>query len=192
MPFGIASKSMTLREKFEMMSKMGKRAVIYCDMDGVLAQWDKACTFELTFEKDYFYNLLLEPAVKEALQLLIDAGFEVSVLSAAYEEGHARIDKSRWLEKYGMKHFNRLYTVCGENKADFIDVEEGVTYILLDDYNPNLINWDATEKNGGNFVAVKFLNGINGGTDTWKGRTIYHRSSGETIAHTLADFAIMA
>lgn len=192
MPFGIASKSMTLREKFEMMSKMGKRAVIYCDMDGVLAQWDKACTFELTFEKDYFYNLLLEPAVKEALQLLIDAGFEVSVLSAAYEEGHARIDKSRWLEKYGMKHFNRLYTVCGENKADFIDVEEGVTYILLDDYNPNLINWDATNKNGGNFVAVKFLNGINGGTDAWKGRTIYHRSSGETIAHTLADFAIMA
>ena len=156
MPFGIASKSMTLREKFEMMSKMGKRAVIYCDMDGVLAQWDKACTFELTFEKDYFYNLLLEPAVKEALQLLIDAGFEVSVLSAAYEEGHARIDKSRWLEKYGMKHFNRLYTVCGENKADFIDVEEGVTYILLDDYNPNLINWDATNKNGGNFVAERY------------------------------------
>ena len=192
MPFGIACKSMTLREKFEMMSKMNKRAVIYCDMDGVLAQWDKACTFELTFEKDYFYNLLLEPAVKEALQLLIDAGFEVCVLSAAYEEGCARLDKSRWLSKHGMAHFDRKFTVCGENKADFIDVEDGVTYILLDDYNPNLINWDATKKNGGNFVAIKFLNGINGGTDTWKGRTIYHRSSGETIANAIADFAVMA
>ena len=38
---------------------------IFCDMDGVLAQWDKACNPEIIYEKDYFYNLLLEPAVTQ-------------------------------------------------------------------------------------------------------------------------------
>lgn len=183
---------MTLKEKCDMMHSLGKDAVIYCDMDGVVAKWEEGCTFERTCEPDYFFNLELEPSVKEALCLLVDAGFKVSALSAAYMNGIAEVDKARWLDKYGMAHIDRLFVPCGHNKADFIDVKPGVSYILLDDYNFNLIHWSETNKNGGNFIAIKFLNGINGGSNSWQGRTISHHSNGETIAHTLADIAVMA
>lgn len=178
-----------LKKKREMLGD--KTVVIYCDMDGVLAKWDKACNIETIFAKDYFFNLLLEPAVKDALLLLHDAGFNVSILSAAAAEGYARGDKTRWREKFGMGHLPYIYTISNENKADFIETKPDGTYILLDDYNPNLLAWAATQKDG-NFVAVKFLNGINGGSDVWQGRTLYHRSDGITMAHTLADMAIMA
>lgn len=183
---------MTLKEKFDMMKAMGKEVVIYCDMDGVLAEWEVGCTYEKTWTPRYFLHRDLEKSVREALLLLMDAGFKCSALSAAYEEGTAREDKDNWLNNNGMEKLPRLFVPCGRNKADFIDAKEGVTYILLDDYNFNLNAWAETEKNGGKFVAVKFLNGINGGSDVWQGRTIHHRSSGEIIANTLADIAVMS
>lgn len=182
----------TLKEKYEMMKNLGKDAVIYCDMDGVLAKWEPGCTYEHTLEKDYFYNLDLQENVKDALSLLIDAGFNICLLSAAYMNGIAEVDKERWLEKHNIAHFNHLFVPCDRNKADFIDVEKGLNYFLLDDFNPNLLKWRDTTKNGGNFIAIKFLNGINGGSATWNGRTIHHHSSAEIIANTIADFATMA
>lgn len=170
----------------------GVEVVIYCDMDGVLAQWDKACNPEIIYEKDYFYNLLLEPCMKEALLHLHHAGFKVSILSAAAVDGYARGDKSRWLEKHGMKELPRLYSPLGHNKTDSIEVKPNTVYVLLDDFNPNLIGWGQTDVEGAKFVAIKFLNGINGGSDTWQGQTIYHRSSGIAIAYELADAAVMA
>lgn len=183
---------MTLKEKFEMLSKMGKRALICCDMDGVLAQWEVGCTYEKTWEPHYFLYRDLEVVVKDAMLLLMEAGFEVTALSAAYEDGTAREDKFNWLNNNGLTEMPRMFVPCGRNKADFIDAEPGVTYILLDDFNTNLNAWSKTKKNNANFVAVKFLNGINGTSADWDGRTIYYRSSGETIAHTLADLAIMS
>ena len=167
-------------------------ATIFCDMDGVLAQWDKACNPEIIYEKDYFYNLLLEPAMKEALLLLYEAGFPLNILSAAATEGYARGDKTRWLKKHGMECLPRLYSPLGRNKTETIDIKPNGVYVLLDDFNPNLIAWEGTEKNNAKFVAVKFLNGINGGSDVWKGRTIYHRSSGEAIAFELAETLLIA
>ena len=183
---------MTLKEKFEMMKSLGKDVVIYCDMDGVLAEWERGCTYERTWEPHYFLYRDLEKSMRDALLLLMDAGFKCSALSAAYEEGTAREDKSNWLDNNGLEKLPRLFVPCGRNKADFIDAEDGVTYILLDDYNFNLTGWDGIQKNGGKFVAVKFLNGINGGSDVWKGKTVYHRSNGETIAHALADIAVLS
>ena len=183
---------MTLNEKFEMMKAMGKEVVIYCDMDGVLAEWEVGCTYEKTWEPHYFLYRDLEKSVRDALLLLMAAGFKCSALSAAYEEGTAREDKDNWLNNNGLEKMPRLFVPCGRNKADFIEAEEGVTYILLDDYNFNLNAWAETEKNGANFIAVKFLNGINGGSDAWNGRTIHHRSSSEIIAQALADIAVMS
>jgi 5'(3')-deoxyribonucleotidase len=182
---------MTLKEKKELMDKLGKQAVIYFDMDGVLAKWEEGCTYERTLEPNYFFTLELEEAIKEAMLLLMEAGFEICILSAAYMNGVAEIDKARWLEKYGLDHVPRLFVPCGISKSEFIDAKPGVNYFLLDDYNFNLTNWSATEKNGGNFVAIKFLNGINGGSNIWKGRTLYHNSTGEILAHSLADFVVM-
>ena len=183
---------MTLKEKFEMMESLDKDVVIFCDMDGVLAQWEPGCTYERTWEPNYFLNRDLEPSVKEALLLLVEAGFNVCILSAAYMNGIAEVDKTNWLDNNGMEILDRLFVPCGRNKADFVMSNEGVTYILLDDYNPNLISWRNEKRENSKFIAVKFLNGLNGGTGTWDGPTIYHRSSGEVIANTLADLAVMS
>lgn len=179
-----------LKAKFALLGE--RKVVIFCDMDGVLAQWSKGCTPETIFEKDFFFNLFLEPCVREALLLLHEAGFSISILSAAYARGYARGDKTRWLEKHRMGHLPRVFSDVGQNKADFIEVESGVTYVLLDDFTPNLLAWDATEKDGAQFVGIKFMNGVNGGTNVWRGRSISHRCDGPTVANMLADMAVMA
>ena len=182
---------MTLKEKFEMLKTLGKEVVIYCDMDGVLAEWEVGCTYEKTWEPHYFLYRDLEKSIRDAMILLMEAGFKCSALSAAYEEGTAREDKDNWLNNNGLSKMPRMFVPCGRNKADFVDAKEGVTYILLDDYNFNLTGWENAKKNGAKFIAVKFLNGINGTSGEWDGRTICNRSSGEIIAHTLADIAVM-
>ena len=184
--------NMTLKEKFEMLNAMGKDVVIYCDMDGVLAEWEVGCTYEKTWEPRYFLHRDLEEVVRDAMLLLMKAGFKCSALSAAYEECTAREDKDNWLNNNGLEEMPRLFVPCGRNKADFIDAMEGVTYILLDDYNFNLTSWEATHRDGSKFISVKFLNGINGNSGNWTGRTISRHSSGEIIAHMLADIAVMS
>lgn len=181
-----------LIEKRKMMEQLNKDVVICCDMDGVLAEWEKGCTYEKTWEPHYFLYRDLEVGVRDALLLLMAAGFKCQATSAAYEEGTAREDKSKWLDNNGLETLPRIFMPCGQNKANFINTHDGVTYILLDDYNFNLLEWEATSKGSANLVAVKFLNGINGDSGTWTGRTIHHQSSAEIIAHTLADFAVMA
>lgn len=183
---------MTLKDKLEVLQSMGKRVVFNFDMDGCLAQWEVGCTYEKTWEPHYFLYRDLEVVLRDAVCLLLEAGYECQATSAAYEEGTARQDKSDWLDNNGMKDLKRIFMPCGKNKADFIDIEDGVTYVLLDDYSFNLLNWEATDKPRSNFVAVKFLNGINGETGKWNGRTVHYHSSAEIIAHTLVDFAIMA
>ena len=122
-------------------------------------------TVEEMWQPGYFYDLDVELCVRDALTLLLNAGFKCSALSAAFMNGIAEVDKSRWLDDYGLEILPRLFVPCGVSKSNFIDA-----------------NW----------IAVKFLNGINGNSDVWTGRTIYYKSSAETIAHTLADIAIMS
>ena len=183
---------MTLKDKFEMMRSLGKNVVICCDMDGVLAEWEKGCTYEKTWEPHYFLYRDLEKCVRDALLMLMDAGFKCQATSAAYEEGTAREDKDQWLNNNGLESLPRIFMPCGQNKADYIEIESGVTYILLDDYNFNLLEWENAKRDGSQFIAVKFLNGINGDGNIWHGRTIHYHSSAEIIAHTLADIAVMA
>lgn len=183
---------MTLVEKYEMMRNLGKNVVICCDMDGVLAKWEEGCTYEKTWEPHYFLYRDLETVVKDALLLLMEAGFKCQVTSAAYEEGTAREDKDAWLNNNGLETLPRIFMPCGKNKADYIDIQDGVTYILMDDYSFNLLNWESTNKPNSKFVAIKFLNGLNGETGKWTGRTVHYHSSAEVIAHTLADLAVMA
>lgn len=181
-----------LIKKRELMEQFGKDVVICCDMDGVLAEWEIGCTYEKTWEPHYFLYRDLEEVVKDVLLLMMAAGFKCQATSAAYEEGTAREDKDNWLNNNGLETLPRIFMPCGKNKADYIEVKDGVTYILLDDYNFNLIEWEATKRGDAKFVAVKFLNGINGDSGTWAGRTVHHHSSAEIIAHTLADIAVMA
>ena len=84
-----------------------------------------------------------------------------------------------------------MFVPCGRNKADFVRSEEGTNYILLDDYNLNLISWRNENRPGSKFAAVKFLNGLNGNSGDWDGPTIHYHSKGEVIANALADMAVM-
>ena len=181
-----------LIKKRELMEKLGKDAVINCDMDGVLAEWEVGCTYEKTWEPHYFLYRDLEVVVRDTLLLLMAAGFKCQAASAAYEEGTARADKDAWLNKNGLENLPRIFMPCGKNKADFIDIKDNITYILLDDYSLNLHNWEATARGTAKFVAIKFLNGINGNSGDWKGRTLHHHSSAEILAHSLADIAVMS
>ena len=183
---------MTLKEKHTMMTNLGKKAILYCDMDGVIAKWRDGCTKEDTLVPGYFYNLEIEEGVKEALTLLHEAGFKICFLSAAYMNGVAEVEKANWIKKHNIDFIDKLFVPVGRNKADFIEIVDGVNYFLLDDYNFNLNNWAQLDRPNNKFIAIKFLNGINGGSNEWNGRTIYHRSSGEMLAHTLADFMVMA
>lgn len=180
--------SMTLKEKYELMVARGRNAIIYFDMDGVLAKW-KFAPLDETAEPGFFYNLDLEPSVRDAVLLLNEAGFAVSILSAVYMNGIAEVDKSRWLDKFDMPHIDRTFVPYGQKKTDYINKEHD-TFILLDDYNLNLVEWDKHKEQ--NYVAVKFLNGVNGGSGTWTGRTLHYHSDGATIANALADIAALA
>ncbi|MBQ8625018.1 MAG: hypothetical protein IJ419_02465 [Agathobacter sp.] len=179
---------MTLKEKFELMKARGKNAIIYFDMDGVLAKW-KFAPLDETAEPGFFYNLDLEPSVRDAVLLLNEAGFSVSILSAVYMNGIAEVDKSRWLDRYDMQTIARTFVPYGQKKVDYISKEHN-TFILLDDYNLNLIDWNKHGEDS--FVAVKFLNGVNGGSGTWTGRTLHYHSDGATLANALADIAALA
>jgi hypothetical protein len=181
-----------LIKKRELMESLGKDVVFCCDMDGVLAEWEVGCTYEKTWEPHYFLYRDLEVVVRDTLLLLMAAGFKCQATSAAYEEGTAREDKDAWLNNNGLTEMPRIFMPCGKNKADYIDVKDGVTYVLLDDYNLNLHSWTATEKGTAKFVAVKFLNGINGNSGDWKGRTVHRHSSADILAHSLVDMAVMA
>ena len=180
-------KFMTLKEKFELMQARGKNAIMYFDMDSVLAKW-KFAPLDETAEPGFFYNLDLEPTVRDAILLLTEAGFDTSILSAVYMNGIAEVDKSRWLDKFDMQHIDRTFVPYGQKKVDYINKEHS-TFILLDDYNVNLIEWDKHSDKG--FVAVKFLNGVNGNSGAWTGRTLHYHSDGEILAHALADIAAL-
>ena len=111
---------MTLKEKLEVLESMGKKVVFNFDMDGCLAQWEVGCTYEKTWEPHYFLYRDLEVVLRDAVLLLMEAGYKCQATSAAYEDGTARQDKSDWLDNNGMKDLHRIFMPCGKNKADFI------------------------------------------------------------------------
>ena len=84
---------MTLKEKFELMKARGKNAILYFDMDGVLAKW-KFAPLDETAEPGFFYNLDLEPSVRDAILMLTEAGFHTSILSASYHSLFTRLRSS--------------------------------------------------------------------------------------------------
>ena len=139
---------------------------IFFDMDGVLAEY-RQVEYECMLEKGYFYNLKPQTEVIEAMKKLAeDPEIEVHTLSAVIEESeYALYDKQNWLED-NISFLDKIkinYLFCGENKAEAVPGGIRPTDILIDDYNPNLRDWESRG------VAVKYLNGINHKHKSWKG-----------------------
>ena len=123
------------------------KRVIYCDMDGVLADFNAEPNAVARFkqEKGFFFNLKpIEENVKGLLEL--SKKYEVYILTAS-PNPKADKDKIKWLKKYLPFISRKNVVICrlGERKVDFMVNEK--LGILLDDYGKNIQEWTSKKGN---------------------------------------------
>lgn len=137
----------------------------YVDMDGVLAKWDTEASIEETFQRGYFLNREPDYYAIGYVKNLIDAGYDVTILSHAYQNGYAELEKSQWLNKYGLGDVQRIFVPYGVPKLQYVMQKPDTINFLLDDFSKNLREWENQENN----IGIKYYNGINGTHGTWNG-----------------------
>ena len=166
---------------------MMKRNIIFnFDMDGVLARWGNA-SIEETFLPGYFENLVAEEVVIRVVHRLISAGYDVNILSAAYDNGLAVPEKSRWLDKkVGLHGYTRTFVLYGQKKEDYMRCAD--VNVLLDDYSKNLHSWVAAGNLGFKFYWSH--DGMSNGTKgTWHGYSVNDKMTDREIFDELVCIA---
>ena len=170
---------------------MKKTINLFVDMDGTVAKfyYKKDC-LEKMYEQGYFENLPLYAIAKKIDAFAkLDTCVNVYILSACVNSPYCEQEKTEWLLKNmpNINPKNFIFTKVGESKAQKIaltvDNIENYINILLDDYTLNLENWISKDNN---MVGVKFLNGMNDTTKSWKGLKIKTFGQLEEIIRTLA------
>lgn len=151
----------------------------YFDMDGVLAKWNSGASLEEVAQRGYFLHREPEPSIMVAVLYMFRKGFDVTVLSAAFQDDHSVQEKSAWLDMYGLKGIPRIFVPYGQRKGDYVK-EEGA--ILVDDFTKNLQEWDG--------IPVKFYNGINGTKGTYFGYSISNKMTASQIVTVLKGIAM--
>lgn len=113
----------------------------YCDMDGVLADFNAEINAVERFrtEKGFFAKLKVFRSNAIAIRKLIADGNNVFILSASPNDA-ADGDKRKWLAKHfptiDAEHI--IIMRNGQKKVDFMKSADG---ILFDDYGVNLREW---------------------------------------------------
>jgi len=133
---------------------LNKNTTIYCDMDGVLANFEKEPNAKNRYATEKGFFAKLEPISQnlEAIKTLLKNGYNVNILSAS-PNNSANRDKLSWLMKYlpNLTMGQIIFCKTGENKADY--VKDIANALLIDDYSKNLIEW---KSKGGK--VLKFVN----------------------------------
>lgn len=154
---------------------------LFVDLDGTLAHFARVAKIEALYEKGYFLNLPPYQKVIDAIRIINNhPDIEVFILSAVLSDSqYALTEKSIWCDTHTpfIKPEQRVFTVCGKNKADFIKGSLSPSDFLLDDYTINLYNWT---DNGGQ--GIKLINEINSTHGTWKGKRVKYNDPPEKIA----------
>ena len=151
------------------------KPVIYIDMDGVLAKWRQESCPEDTWAKGYFLRLDPDYKMVRVVKSLMRQGYDVHILSAVYQNGHAEREKRMWLRIHGIYDRKPVFVPYGKRKEDYVDGG-----ILVDDFSKNLHSWSKA----GN-TAIKYYNGINGNKGTWKGAYVTCDMSVREIVETI-------
>jgi len=149
---------------------------LFIDMDGVIVKWLRENDgTDLFLKAGYFENL---PPAKKMLRIVkdilnsgeYDGAF---ILSKLFNKIPNLIDqKNKWINKYApeIELEHRLYVPEDISKIDYIKQKfpnwKDSLFILIDDYTPNLIDWEVEE----NFKAIKVYNTINGRNGRWEGK----------------------
>lgn len=144
------------RAEFPLMENESEKQRVFFDMDGVVAEFNKKATMEEVFSEGYFKGLNPMQSSIDIAKALQDKGYEVFILSKS--RGDKISEKIEWLKEYMpfIKPENICFVPLNGEKKNFIYAPRE-SDILIDDYNPNLLEWHG--------IAVKGINGINTYTD---------------------------
>ena len=168
---------------------------LFFDMDGVLAEYRENCTEKDMKKRGYFSSLRPEANMVSALKMLLDnedaLGISVCVITKVYPAlfRYSVREKLEWRDEYLDTLFDSEFIMVNgdeQEKSDAVreqlgfDIDEDC--ILIDDYNPNLREWN---RNGG--TTVKYVNAINDKNKSFIGRRISHSMSAEEIYGYILD-----
>ena len=117
------------------------KKIIYCDMDGVLADFAQAPRAIERFATEKGFFKYLNPIAENVnfIRYLIQRGESVYILSASPNK-QADKDKREWLAEHlpEIKRNRIILMRNGQKKIDFVKTKSG---ILLDDYGRNCREW---------------------------------------------------